>query len=305
MCLFLPPFFFLTGTTFGERSLLTNEPISKNIFSKSELVDFDTSAKSSHTLVAGLSKDSFNQLPRRIVEAIEKQLISEILSSHDILKHLNATEKSIVEKSVQFQNFDHEEYLITENEMVDHLYILRSGFCRVTKLPHKNAAKSVAVDIHANVTVNSVLGEASLRNGTPAGASVICKGPVECYIFPKSIFQQYLLNSPYLKRLMDQRKEDNITTLKTSSLKNLKFDNFLWEHPLVLHRKLCSLRLVCHRATNGYFACRSISKKYIEGHKRHTRLVQERDFLLTLHSPFIVQLISTFKDVRTIYMVGL
>ena len=62
------------------------------------------------------------------------------------------------------------------------------------------------------------------------------------------------------------------------------------------------MRLVTHRATSGCFSCRSISKQNIELHNRHNRLVQEREYLLTLHSQFIVNLVSTFKDITTIYI---
>ena len=130
-------------------------------------------------------------------------------------------------------------------------FVVQSGFCRVTKLPHAKAARSLAVDVQSNVTVNSVLGEVSLRNNTTATASVLAKGPVKVYSFSKSIFQRYLYNSSYLQRLVNRRSADNIKTLKTSSLTNLKYNDFIWEHPLVCHRELCSVRLVCHQATAG------------------------------------------------------
>ena len=283
-----------SGLTFGERSLLTDEPVSRDVVANGD--------HGETILVAGLTKNSFQQLPSNLLSLIEAQLVKEILSTHEVLSHLNHDDKKIVEQNVVYKSFQHQEYLIEENKSVDNLYIVRHGMCDITKLPHKKAARGEAVKIESNVTVNSVLGEVSLRENTNAGASVVARGPVTCYVFPKAIFNRYLIASPYLKKIATFRKKQNVKTIKLQSLTDLKHDDFTWEHPLVVHRELSTVRLVRHRATSGYFACRVIGIQFIERHKRHRRLVEERENLLTIHSQFCVKIISSFKDLRTIYI---
>ena len=254
------------GSTFGERSLLTDEPVSRDVVAKG--------AHGETILLAGLTKSSFQQLPTKMLNLIEEQLVREILSTHEVLAHLEYEDKLEVEKQVMYKSWKHKDYIIEENKPINALFVVRHGMCDITKLPYAKAAYQEAVRIESNVTVNSVLGEVSLREGTHATASVVARGPVSCYVFPKHIFDTYLKSSPYLKKIADRRKKDNIKTIKMQSLTNLTHNDFIWEHPLVLHRELSTVRLVCHRATQGYFACRVIGIKFIEAHRRHHRLVE-------------------------------
>ena len=282
------------GITFGERSLLTDEPVSRDIVARGK--------QGGITLLGGLTKQAFRQLPSSVLSMIEMQLIRQILSTHEVLAHLTEEKKSHVQSQVIFKSYKHQEYIIEEGHPVVCLFIVRSGSCDVTKLPHAKAPRSEAVKVSSNVNVNSVLGEVSLRTDKNATASVIARGPTSCYVFPKLIFDKYLRTSPYLKRLAEKRNTTNTKTVKLQSLKNLKPSHFSWEFPLVLNRELSTLQLVCHQSTGGYFACKKISIRLMEEKTKHTRLVEERQILLTIQSMFCIKLVTTFTDLRNIYM---
>ena len=282
------------GITFGERSLLTDEPVSRDIVARGK--------QGGITLLGGLTKQAFRQLPSNVLSMIEMQLIRQILSTHEVLAHLPEEKKAHVQSQVVFKSWKHQEYIIEEGHPVVCLFIVRSGSCDVTKLPHAKAPRSEAVKVSSNVNVNSVLGEVSLRTDKNATASVIARGPTSCYVFPKVIFDKYLRTSPYLKRLAEKRNTTNTKTVKLQSLKNLKPSHFSWEFPLVLNRELSTLQLVCHQSTGGYFACKKISIRLMEEKTKHTRLVEERQILLTIQSMFCIKLVTTFTDLRNIYM---
>jgi serine/threonine protein kinase/CRP-like cAMP-binding protein len=283
------------GITFGERSLLTDEPVSRDVVASG-------AGGRTITLVGGLTKQAFQQLPSNVLVMIEKQLLRQILNSHEVLAHLPEEKKSYVESQVEFKSWKHQEYIIEENRPVECLFIVQSGSCDVTKLPHAKAPRSEAVKVSTKVNVNSVLGEVSLRTNKNATASVIARGPTSCFTFPKDIFNEYLRTSPYLKRLAEKRNMTNVKTVKLQSLKNVNPSHFVWEHPLVLNRELSTLQLVCHHSTGGYFGCKKISIRLMEEKTKHTRLVEERHILLTIQSTFCIKLFTTFVDSRNIYM---
>ena len=86
-------------------------------------MNYSTGKSSTTTILAGLTRSNFNQLPRGIVKAIEKQLVQEILLSHELLQHLTPRDKKIVEQNVEFKTFQDKEYIIEENKPVDNLLI--------------------------------------------------------------------------------------------------------------------------------------------------------------------------------------
>ena len=283
------------GINFGERSLITGERVSRSIVASGPMND--EYSDSASVLLAGLTKEKFDALPSSAIKMLDHKLALLMIKSHPCFKHLSEKDRADACLATEFRSFKHGDYLIRQGRHVSALLIIRRGVCEVLKRV-KGGENEIKA---AEVTVNMVLGEASLSNRSVAGASVVARGPVEVFRFPKALYERHLKSSPYLHEIALRRASANKTTIKIHSLSNLKQNDFAWLETLVGNRVYSSVRLVKHSKTKGYFTCRVVSKIFAESQQRHIRLVQERNILLTLHSNFCVKLLSTFQDLSMIY----
>ena len=259
------------GDSFGERSLMTKEQVSRDIVAAGN--------KGDSVLLAGLSRASFETLPRVVLQILDRQLAETMIEYHPCLAHLSAADRSAAKADIRFTHFEHEAKLITEGSTIKFLYIIRRGVCEILKL----SALNVEADWEAltarqqarrrarlmpikmdEVTVNECVGEVSLAKGTTAGASVVARGPVDVFAIPKHVYLKYLKGCPYLKQLATSRTTANIQTIQMSSLANLKTAHFKWKELLVVNRAYSSVKLVRHSSTKGCFCCRVVNKAFAE-----------------------------------------
>ena len=119
-----------SGSFFGERSLLTKEPIAK---------DVNIGSKVATLLV--LKPSDFLALPKNLHHLFDLRLTKLQLSTHAIMKHFDQAKKDEVIGKFKLIEYTNGEKIIQEGKPGENFFILKSGKCCVLKYIQRRKRK--------------------------------------------------------------------------------------------------------------------------------------------------------------------
>ena len=117
--------------------------------------------------------------------------IAKYLGNHRLFQHLNPEELDILASRVKQLSIP-DGPVMNEGDPPDGMYMIQSGFARVTKASATGSTEAVL----ALLQQNDSFGEISLIDGLPRTASVIAMGPMECYYLERQAFIETLEQNP-------------------------------------------------------------------------------------------------------------
>lgn len=112
---------FAPGEGFGELALLYNAPRAATIFAKTDYV------------IWKLDRDTFNNIVKDAA-AKKREKYDSFLQQVEILKNLDAYERSKLGDAVREHNFKVNESIIKEGEEGDTFFLIAEGTCVATKM---------------------------------------------------------------------------------------------------------------------------------------------------------------------------
>ena len=115
----------------------------------------------------------------------------ELLGTVDLFKQVHPVALEGLAAKMQLMSFP-EGPIIKENDRSDGLYIIKSGFARVTKSDESRGLEAVLSILRPG---NS-FGELGLVDGLPRSATVTAMQPVECYFLRRDAFLTALDEHP-------------------------------------------------------------------------------------------------------------
>ena len=286
-----------SGSFFGERSLLSNEPIAKDVNIGSNVATF---------LV--LKPVDFLALPKNLHHLFDLRLTKLQLSTHAIMKHFDQAKKDEVIRKFKTIQFKNGEKIIQEGKPGDNFFIVKSGKCCVLKYITRRKRKSRKVagpEVHSKVvgylTVNDIFGEIALLNQnsekpTLATATVVAINTVCCFVLGKKDFLRYFENNEYFLMQQKAREEKN-NSLTLAFCELCDFESI----GNVFYRPFCVGTLVQHTESLVYLLKRSYVKYELELLNLFSQCQKERQIMLELQHPFISRLVCTLQDGAHVY----
>jgi cGMP-dependent protein kinase len=140
------------------------------------------------------------------------------------------------------------------------------------------------------ITKNNFFGERSVLFNEVRTASVVAKGPAECWVLHRTDFLGIVDES--IRQLLVKRielQDDTITMGDLSVVKMLGKGMF------------GCVFLVVHRVKKSLYALKTVQRKKIRIFDIVENLLLERRLLLQIDHIFIMKLVKTFKDDKRIY----
>jgi len=266
---------YTVGMWFGERALLTGEPRAADITAVGEVS------------CLCLSRETFEKVLGPLRSLMDKAMTNRILMGIPIFANseFESFEMDQLNDLVEDLTFPKDTVVITKGEQVHQaLYIIKKGQVTVsnpnglinTLRPGDHFGGQTLVDTQGVSTETiSVIEDAIV--------GVLTRGAIEAVI-------------------------GNLGRLgKPIAAKASKLDRSILFNDLVKFRILGvgtfgKVWLVSHKKTGKPFALKMLSKHEIIGHHQVEGVIREKNILSSVNHPFVVNLISTFQDDTSLFM---
>ena len=214
-----------------------------------------------------------------IQKIIDKSLIMDQIRRIPLFKTLPEVKLNNITNNIKIEKFESGEYIIKQGELSNKFYIIKTG--KVDIVQNNQYIRTL--------NSNEYFGERALLNSEPRSSSALANGIVETYTLEKKIFESIIetgMKSYLLERLNLQSKVD--------------LDDLDYIKPLGAGN-YGAVALVKSRKTKFYYAMKIISRLKVDVEELHSYLDLEKTILLQIDHPFIVKLVSTLGDSKSIY----
>lgn len=294
-----------TGDSFGERSLLFDEPAISTVRAAGNLV------------LLRLSKEEFDSLTEKypefrsgIKDHIEKYNEYNFLKTLNILSDLTLEETRSLIESMEKVHLKKDEFLFHEGDRGDAAYIIREGRIRVVK-------ESAGNTLLAVLKPGDIIGEMSLLHSQPRTAGAAASSEAEILRLHQEIFQEILGNSSKAPEILSKQVTNRLLQQKAftvhggdhdegekSTIQDLevrmvrrKDSIFTGTYPIATVDNRILSGIACAAMISRYFNQKTDHSKYIE------RQVQEGrpDTLISLDRKlddmgFITRMLTLSED---------
>lgn len=264
------------GDFFGERALLTGEPRAANV----------TAVNNCVTLC--LSRDTFEKTLGPLQGLIDLAMKKRVLMGVPIFanSHFQPYEMTRLADLVTEVAFSKGQVLAQQGQpSPQNLYIIRKGKVGV----------SSSSGMISNLVEGDYFGDQKIREqqGVISDETVTAQTDVECGVLTRSDIE---------KVIGDINRLGKPLPMMTS-----KMDSSIQLNDLVKFRILGvgtfgKVWLVSHKTTGTPYALKMLSKREIIGHHQVEGVIREKNIMASISHPFVVNLVSTFQDDRSLYM---
>lgn len=273
------------GEYFGERALLLDEPRAGNVYALDDV-----------TLLA-LDRVNFENLLGPLRETLDYNLGIRVLKSVPLLAKLEQKERSKLVKELVERHFKAGAYIIKQGEPGSEFFIVKNGELKVTAT---NSGAEVEI---GGLAAGEYFGEQALQNDAPRAANVKAVTDVTLFVLARKKFEEILGPlSAVLDRVIKERKEMVKDIVNKRSMdSDIKFSD------LKMIRTLGTgtfgrVKQVQHTKTGKVYALKCLQKAQVVAYKQETNIMNEKNLLQEAVHPFILQLVTTFKDKNCLYM---
>eukprot|EP00803_Ostreobium_quekettii_P000241 evm.model.scf_1252.3 EVM.evm.TU.scf_1252.3 scf_1252:22586-28170(-) len=234
-----------------------------------------------------LHRDVFNAMLGSLGQ-IQHVWRFEALRRVPILAQLTPAQRSSLCSAFKQESFKAGKRIVKQGEQGDRFYIVESGIVGV----FKDGSEMPLVKLGPT----SYFGELALLRNDRRAASVVCLTNVTVLSLNRAGFDELL--GPLQQIMQSQASAyDAVTGNKLGS--QVKLED-LKRHGVLGTGGFGRVLLVSHGGK--YYALKCMSKAYVMESGLQDHVKRERDVMLELQCPFIVNLLATFKDNYTIYM---
>eukprot|EP01029_Cantina_marsupialis_P012269 TRINITY_DN2709_c0_g1_i1.p1 TRINITY_DN2709_c0_g1~~TRINITY_DN2709_c0_g1_i1.p1 ORF type:complete len:614 (-),score=178.83 TRINITY_DN2709_c0_g1_i1:246-2087(-) len=285
------------GWYFGEGALQSEEGVR----------NADVKAVSTCTCLT-LGRREFHDLLGPLHDLINRNFKKRVLMTLDLLKKLNDEQLDGVVDQMVTRVYEDGEYICKQGEAGDTFFIIEEGQVRVTRKeealdpessiksqrralsPREDEETEIGTLIHGEY-----FGEGALLTNAPRRANIIATNKVTCITLSREAFENAL--GP-LRKMLDE----NFNARKGStSASNVQWSD-IQKIRAIGSGSYGTVTIVRHKITGQTYALKQIRKATVIMKKQEKFIRNERNILSKLNHPFIVNLVRTFKDEESVYM---
>jgi CRP-like cAMP-binding protein/tRNA A-37 threonylcarbamoyl transferase component Bud32 len=265
------------GDWFGERALLTGEPRVANV----------TATSACSTLC--LSRDTFEKTLGPLQSLIDHAMKKRVLMGVPIFanSHFQPYEMARLTDLVQEFTFQKGEILAEEGKPAaqQNLYLIRTGRMMVA---NDNGVISSLVE-------GDYFGDKSLKD--PEGAlskqTISAQADTTCGVLSKTAIERVIGDINRLGKALPPV----VTTLN----RDIRFKDLV-KFRILGVGTFGKVWLVSHKRFGTPYALKMLNKREIIGHHQVEGVIREKNIMSSIDHPFVVNLVSTFQDERSLYM---
>jgi len=269
------------GDTFGELALLYNAPRQATVVAKEDGTIFAVNRRAFRAVLRNQEKDKVSMI-KAVLQKVE------IFSSFD--------ERKITHLEMAFErcDFNEGETIIRQGEEGDKFYLIISGKCEWTKkLPSGEVERG-------DLLLKNHFGARALITKEKRATTIITKSHVKTLALSKEDFNEIIGDDKVcLKRMTSHEVKENVQH-KVCSLKELKENTV----GTLGAGAFGTVTLVLDKANSKSYALKAINKSQIVKLRQQKHVIVEMKVmrqLATYNSPFLVNLIRTYKDELRVY----
>ena len=267
------------GAFFGERALLTGEPRNASI-----------TATSDKCVLLSLGRDEFKVVLGPLQGAIDRAMSKRTLLAVPIFidSHFETYEMNRLADLIQEMTFQPGTVLAEQGKpLVQNFYIVRSGKVRILR-QHSSRAEY----LHDS----DYFGQEFLKEpeGFLATQTLTVMEETRCGVLSKRDFESVVGNVERLGRPKEERaalaQTKSIGLRELSKIRILGVGTFgkVW--------------LVTHKKSGTPYALKQLRKREIMEHQQVDGVAREKRVMDALDHPFVISLVSSFQDNRSLYM---
>lgn len=270
-----------TGDYFGERALLMNEPRAATVVSKTD------------TVLMALDRETFVEVLGPLRDLLDHNFSLAVLRSVPILSNLNEGERVRLVDGLSVHAFEDNEFIITQGEPGEDFYIIKQGTCKVTQT--KSLGRETEI---TRLSAGEYFGEMALLSDESRNANVVAVGPVECFRLHRDMFTELL--GP-LQDIMERDAIQRKRQLAEASKPKVKISD-LREVSTLGTGTFGRVKLMQHKQTGEPYAMKVLQKAQVIAYKQQKNVMNEKNVMVEADHPFILKLVTTFKDRYCLYM---
>lgn len=150
-----------------------------------------------------LGKGEFNQVIKRnkvvkgrIQEAYVKSALETFIRQSRYFRDLPDERIQELVASSKLENFHKDDVIAREGDAAQKLYVVRSGFVRISRLVSRGDDMQSGEEILAYLGPEDFFGDEEVSVGAPYGATAVAVEPVECMVVPRSTVWNIYLKHP-------------------------------------------------------------------------------------------------------------
>lgn len=270
--------FYDAGDSFGERSLLTGEPRAANVTAVTDVI---TMAIDRATLEQHLGK---------LQSLLERGMRRKIIRSIPLFKNSSLTEPEMNQLAdlVSEACYNQGAFLAEAGKPYQmRLWIIRHGSLFVFS---RNSPDKVF-----KLKSGDYFGDKSIR-GDPthiASFTAVCEEDISCWVLTRDDIESVVGD---INRLEEPPGFVKSRQGKPIALKQLR------KHRILGVGGFGKVWLVSHIETKTPYALKLISKRKLIEQRQVQSSLREKDLLINLHHPFILNLVASFQDASHLYL---
>jgi len=286
------------GESFGELALMYNSPRAATVVATED------------SRIWAVTRASF----RKILIKVTKEKLTEFqdfLENVPLLQSLMKEERKIVAESMEEKMYEPGFEVVKQGDPGDAFYIIRFGEAEVWKSEDSGIAVKVV-----SLRPGSFFGERSLLKDDVRAATVRAKTKLTCLVMDRTSFNKTLGPiSDILNRKIIDEYDQKLAVLdareqqRESEMKIEENDHKYEKIPLSSLTTLGTLGigsfghvyLVLDASSGVTMALKCVSKSKIVELGQEEHIMSEKEVMMKLTHPFIIQLYETYQDKKKLY----
>ena len=276
---------------FGEKALIHNEPRAANVIAIT-----DCSCMT-------LDRTTFVELLGPLAEVMDHNLGLRVLRSVPMLQHLDDDEMRLLIRSLEREQYDEGQDLITQGEVGSTFYIIREGSVDVLKSAEGGGEPMYC----ATLGHGQYFGEMALLSNDSRNSTIRAKGPVECFVLSRETFVNVLGPLQAIMEREAQAREQTAEEKRSDEMRNeyagITFAD-LEQGRTLGTGTFGRVKLVKNKKNpKQEFAMKILQKAQVVAYRQQTNVINEKEIVAAANHPFILKMICTHQDANCLYMV--
>eukprot|EP01029_Cantina_marsupialis_P017092 TRINITY_DN383_c1_g1_i3.p1 TRINITY_DN383_c1_g1~~TRINITY_DN383_c1_g1_i3.p1 ORF type:complete len:811 (-),score=267.69 TRINITY_DN383_c1_g1_i3:286-2718(-) len=278
------------GWYFGEGALQSKEGIR----------NADVKAVSTTKCLA-LGREDFYELLGPLHTLINLNFKRRVLRTVELLSALSDEQLDEVVDLMESRTYAKDEYICKQGEAGDTFFIIKEGQVKVTRKDPPSADTKPSSPRDEEKEIGTLIpgdyfGEGALLTNDPRRANIIAVGEVTCIALSRDAFTKVL--GP-LQQVLGKNFDARKNSSKGGS--DIEWDD-IQKIKTIGSGSYGTVTIVRHRITGQTYALKRIRKATVVAKKQQKFIRNERNILWRVNHPFIVNLVRTFKDEDSVYM---
>lgn len=277
-----------SGMLFGELAILHNCRRTATIISKTKVS------------VWFLERHIFQAVVRSAGEQRDQERLQMLMKVKDLKTYPEEKLRKIVD-CLEEEQYDAGACIIRQGTVGDHFFIIKSGKASVRRDMPNGEQEEVAV-----LEAGCYFGERALIKEERRNANIYAIGQTACYTLDRTAFVNLVgkVADNEQSPTIDDEPQDKKPRKKNELLTNCTFNDIKIIQPLGAGGfglvKLCRVKDIPDKT----FALKCIQKCRVVQYGQQRHIMDERNILFEMDSPFILRLYKTFKDSKFVYLLS-